>query len=98
MPSHAEEEIVSDIEAFGEELCGDPFAIANVLDALVNALEGSPRDRAAMAGPDYESYEDSDYGRMMADAAFASDQIWQSLRNELSGIAHKLRHTPEYSI
>lgn len=98
MPSHAEEEIVSDIEAFGEELCGDPFAIANVIDALVCALENSPGAREVVTGPEYEAYEDSDYGRMMADAAFASHQIWQSLRNELAGIAHKLRHTPEYSI
>ena len=96
--SHAEQEIVSDIEAFGYELCGDPDAIASVLDALVLALEESPGAKKPMTGPDYDSYEDSRYGQMIAEAAFTSHQIWESLRNQLSGIAHKLRHTADYHI
>ena len=94
---HAGQKIVASVKAFGEELRGDANAIANVLDSLVMALEGSS-SKHSMSGPDYDSYEDSDYGRMVADAAFASDQIWNSLRNQLTGISHELRHTADYYI
>ena len=95
IPVSVGQEIVANIEAFGEELCGNASAIAKVLDALVMALEGSS-GKQSMSDTDYDSYEDSDYGRMCAEAELASGQAWESLRNQLTGIAYKLRHTAEY--
>jgi hypothetical protein len=96
--NHAEQEIVSDIEAFGAELCGDPDAIANILDALVKSLDESPGAKKPTSGPDYGSYENNQGGQMVAEAEFASHQAWEGLRNQLAGIAHKLRHTADYHI
>jgi hypothetical protein len=98
---NAEEEIVSTIEAFGEELAGKPDAIANVIKALAESLRPSPevmRYREVRDETDYESCEASDYGRMIARAAHSSDQIWDSLLNELSRIEHWVRNTMEFYI
>ena len=96
MKRYAEREIVADIEEFGDELRGDAAAIASVLEALVLALGGG--GDPVSDDPDYGSYEDSPLGRMVAESAVASDQIWESLRNQLTGIAHELRHTADYYI
>lgn len=95
---NAEEEIVSSIEAFGDDLRGNPVAIANVIKALAESLRPSPADCEVRDEPDYESYEASDYGRMIAEAAHSSDQIWDSLLKELTRIEHWVRNTMEFDI
>ena len=98
MRSPGEHEIVTTIQAFEHDLCGDPKALANVLDALVSALENSPGATEEVSGPDYAAYADNEHGRMVAEAEFSSHEIWKGLRAELSGIADRLRGTMEFYI
>jgi hypothetical protein len=98
MKSQSEREIVATIQAFGEDLCGDPKAIANVLDALVSALDKAPGAKREMAGPDYDSYADNEYGRLVAESEYSSNQAWRGLRDELTEIADRLCGTMEFYI
>lgn len=98
---NAEREIVSTIEAFGVDLRGNPDAIANVIKALAESLRPSPdemRHREIRDEPDYESYEAIASGRMFAEASHSSNQIWDSLLNELTRIERWLRNTMEFYI
>jgi len=88
-------EIVANIiEEFGQELCCDPIALAIILDAISAEIVviDEPQE------PDYDSYEDSHNGEIGAEADFASDMIWSSLRNQLKTLAHELRHDATYHI
>lgn len=92
--SFAVSEILSDIEAFGEELQGDAAGVAMILDALSLSLG----DRHDVTGPEYEKYEDSERGRMIAESEHSSSQAWNWLKDELEALAKKCRSSAEFYI
>lgn len=87
-------EIIADIQAFGVELQGDPDGIAKILEALRDAI-GPRRDES---GPKYELYEDSQYGRMIAESEQCGNEAWNWLMDELGGLAKKCRGSMELYI
>jgi hypothetical protein len=95
MSKFSAEEIVEAVETYGSELQGNPTAIAAVLRAIADRLPG-PDENGDI--PQYHLYEDSPYGRVMADAVVSSYLAWQWIRDELLRLENKLKHTMELDI
>jgi hypothetical protein len=95
MSNFSGEEIVEAVEVYGSELQGNATALASVLRSIADRLE-KPKD--GDDSPKYHIYEDSPYGRSMADGEVESALAWQWIRSELMRLEHTLKHSAEFYI